>query len=248
MSGLWKGLTLVAGLCFSLMAGAQEQPGVAKIAFGTSLEPFVMEKTQSGVELDIVRAALGKAGYRLVPVFLPQARVPEMLRHGVVDAAATLIEASGIPAIYSDPYIEYQDMAITLKSRGLKIERISDIAGLRVVGFQNARKHLGERFRRAVEGGRYFEVAQQFNQNRLLYEGLVDVVIAEHRIFRYQDKRLTASKFTERPQPVEMHPVFDKIPYRLACRNEQLCDAFNQGLKALSDKEKSDIYARYGND
>jgi polar amino acid transport system substrate-binding protein len=230
----------------ALLACGGEPPGSVRVAFGTSLAPYVMEQPPGGIELDIIRLALHKVGLILEPRFYPQARVPVVLAAGDVDAAATITPETGVRAAYSEPYIAYEDVAVTLRDRHLPIRRLEDLSGLRVMAFINATHYLGNAFRQATRrAARYQETGKQIDQNRLLYAGDVDVVIADRHIFAYLDKQLAESKFPQHPKPVDIHPILTRINYQLGFHDPALRDRFNQGLAKISPAERDAIFAAY---
>lgn len=203
------------------------------VAFGESLEPYVIPQLEAGIELDIIRAALKAQRYEMQPVFLSQKRLPQALADRRIDAVATIVPESGAKGAYSDVYISYEDKAITLSQRRLEINKIADLAGYSVSAFPLAGQYLGSEF--AALSARhpdYHETGNQIDQNRLLYRGSVDVVVADYRIFNYMNKRMQAD-FNEQALPVTYHDIFIKLPYRVLFRQPALRDAFNQGLKQI---------------
>lgn len=234
--------------CVLLTPGAQAQPGcgTVRIAFNNSLAPFAIEATGDGIEVDIVREALRRQGCTLAPVFLPFVRFKYALAENKVDGVATINERSGIDAALSDTYIEYHNVAVTLKSRGLAINRIADLKGLKVIAFPGASLILGDEFRRFTMHNRHYrEEQKQLSHNRLLYNGGVDVAIAERSIYAYLDHKLDDSKFSERTLPVVLHPLFAVNRYQVGFRNPALRDKFNLGLSSLSKEDLKRIHERY---
>jgi polar amino acid transport system substrate-binding protein len=203
------------------------------IAFGESLEPYVMASNNSGIEVEIVRAAFLARGYQIEPEYFSQPRLPMALEKSDIDAVATLGEQSGIKAGYSDVYISYEDEAITLADRHLTLKSPRDLEHLSVLAFSHARSYLGPEFAdMARHNPRYSETADQLDQARQLYHGLVDVVIADRRIFLWMS-RMQTQQFKEKTLPVDEHRLFPPTAYRLACRTPQLCATFNRGLKDI---------------
>lgn len=218
---------LLAGL--PLLARAQD----VVVAFGESLEPYVMPAQERGIEIDIIRESLQYQGLHLKPVFLAQKRLPYALSNKGVDAVATMLPNYGVNGAYSEPYIQYQDRAISLRERNLRIDSIDDLARFRLLGFPLASRYLGEPFRLlARQHPAYSETGNQLDQNRLLYRGSVDVVLADVRIFNYMNRRMR-EEFNETPRPVQYHDLFPHLSYHVLFRSGQLRDAFNAGLHQL---------------
>lgn len=240
------GGVLLALCCIQWMPVASAAE--VQIVFGDSLAPFSDPKTGRGVEIDIIREALKAAGHTLKPRFVPQARVPLTLSQGQVDGAATLTPDSGVPAAYSDVYIHYRDIVVTPQDRLTAPHDVAQLAGLRVVGFQNAAQYLGPAFAAMAKSNpRYVEQANQLSQVRMLFAGHADAIVIEHRIFAYQQARLVQSEFRERPFAVSTSEPFADIPYQVAFRDAAMRDDFNAGLQRIRKSGVlATIEANYG--
>lgn len=120
---------------------------------------------------------------------------------------------------------------ITPKGRLRPPVTLAALAGLRVVGFQNASRYLGPAFAAfARDNPRYVEQANQLTQVRMLFGGQADALVMKARIYAWQIRQLQRSQFTEKPVPVDSIALFERIAYRVAFRDPVLRDAFNAGL------------------
>jgi len=127
MKWLWVGVLLIA----SLTASAQS----LRFGFGTHKPPYIYENQGRGLEYDIVMTAAELGGLKVEPYYAPMERLSMMMRKGQLDAVATTHERNGDSPFYSDVYIRYQNVAVALRSRNLRIERISDLAAYSVNAF-----------------------------------------------------------------------------------------------------------------
>jgi hypothetical protein len=213
-----------------------------KIAFNNAIVPYIIEKSENGIAVEIVREALQNVGYKLVPVFGSAKNKEELFVKKEVDGMATDNEGSAIHAAYSNVYVTFQDVAITLKSRNLSINNVEGLKGLKIIAYQGATSRLGKKFMEfAKDNPLYSEETQQLNQNQMLFDGKVDVIIADRTIFTYLNQM-----FGEAAPPVVFQPIsFPKVPYRIEFHDPALRDKFNQGLKNLSKGDIETIYARY---
>jgi ABC-type amino acid transport substrate-binding protein len=212
-----------------------------KIAFNNALTPYSIEKSENGIEVEIVRESLQNAGYKLVPVFSTPERKDALFDQKVVDGIATVNENSALHADYSNVYVTFQDVAITLKSRNLSINNLNDLKGKKISAYQGASSQLGNQFMQfAKNNPLYSEEEHQLNQNQLLFDGEVDVIIVDRTIFTYLNQMFGKSS------AVVYQPIaFPKVPYRIAFHDATLRNKFNQGLKKLSKEDIATIYARY---
>jgi len=223
----WLALTV------SCAAHAQEAAlREVHVGMGLPKPPYIMESGTAGLDYDIARQALAAGGYRLVGHMLPQTRALAMLRAGQLDGLMSVSEGIGGQDYFTDNYIVYQNVAITLARRNLKLQQIEDLANYSVAAFQNASLVLGDRFSMVASGhSDYREVPAQITQNKLLFTGRVDVVVGDRLIFRYFSEKLEPK--IDAGQPVTFHRIFPESPRKAVFRDARVRDAFNAGLKTI---------------
>jgi len=147
-------------LALATIANARE----LKIIFSQYTPPYVFENGE-GIVVEIVRAALEPAGYRVLPVYVPIGRGFELFADKRVDGTAIIRQNSGLKANYSHVFMRYHNHAIALKARNLAVRGLDDLKGRTIIAFQNAHKYLGEEFGRAVaDNPNYKEMANQETQ------------------------------------------------------------------------------------
>lgn len=229
----------LATACLSVPLHAKE----IKAAVGTSLSPYIIQQTNAGIELDIVREALAYKGHTLTLRYPALRLISALFNNNVVDAALTVNKTLGLNACLSDVAITYQNYAITLQRSQQTIHSLNDLQGKKVVAFQNATLYLGEDFAKAVSTAQYREVQQQTLQVNRLYMGRDDIVIADKNIFLYYRARV---KNIDTSAPLAFWPLFPPSPYRVAFRDKGICDDFNQGLAHLKNTGRyTDIIRQY---
>ena len=224
--------TLIVSACCYLLALGSAGAVELRVGFGLTKPPYVLESGKEGLEVEIAEQALAAGGYRMVGLQFPPARALAMHRAGQLDVLLTVDEGIGGNDYFSDPYIVYQNVAITLSSRNLQIKRVEDLANHSVAAFQNAEVILGERFKTLVlNHSQYKEYPQQIIQNNLLYTQRVDVVVGDRRIFRYFSTQLCPK--VDVSQPVTIHPIFPPNPRKAVFKDSVIRDRFNAGLKTI---------------
>lgn len=218
-----------------------------RVAVGQSLPPYVLVEERSGMEYQVVSETLALAGMALVPEFVDFGDEPELLAAGEVEAAMTIGPDSGVDAAYSEPYIDYRNMAMSLASAGLEIASVEDLAGHSVLAFEDATTYLGPDFAAMADANQdYREVADQSEQVRALLAGEVDVVVSDVNIFDWYaaDPELVAA--AEAAGPVAYHELFPPTPYRMAFQDHAERDAFDAALRQLRESGRYDqILASY---
>jgi polar amino acid transport system substrate-binding protein len=228
--------TALAGLILSvglgLPAGAWAQSGVVRVGMGLPRPPYLLDSGVEGLEYEIAEAALAAGGYSMVAVIVPPARGLSMQRSGQVDGLLSVDEGIGGTDFFSEPYLTFQNVAITLASRGLQIKSIEDLAKYSVAGFQNANVILGERFKAMTERNpNYTEYSRQITQPNLLFSSHVDAVVGDQRIFRYFTGQIDPKVYAG--QAVTIHPIFPLNPRKAVFKNAAVRDRFNAGLKVI---------------
>lgn len=224
-----------------LLALGAEPALPLRVALGETKEPYVMAEEQRGVEYELVTAALRLAGYQPQVSFAPNKRAQEWLAAGRVDAAI----ANG-GGYLSDPYITYQNMAITLCSHHLELSSVTDLGRHRVAAFQNARRFLGPDYAAMAAGNPdYVEQSPQIAVNRLLYSGRTDVAVADINIFLQFNDELGPG--IDAQPSLCPFALFPPTPYRLAFRDAAARDRFNKALRLLNRQGFYEALAkRYG--
>lgn len=215
------------------------------LGFGTNKPPYVYEFEERGLEFDLVTAALRKAGDDFVPYYAPLERLHLMLKRGELDAMAATNQSSGVKAFYSDSYIDYQNIAVSLTRNQITLGSITDLEAYSISAFQRARYLLGNEYGAMVSGNPlYREEPRQITRNLLLYSGRVQVVIADERIFDAFNPLIAEQVDTQ--QAITRHQLFAATPYKVGFLDEVIRDRFNTGLAALrASGEYERIMARY---
>lgn len=245
-------LSVFRSFCISLFffawllpACAAEQP--VRIGVGQALQPFTLPESNSGLLVEIVRAAFAVSGVKTQFLFLPNARIPLEFNAKRIDISTMSKHDPTAKVSFTHwPVLSFTNMAMSLKTRQLSINSIQDLAKYRVVAFQDARLFLGPEF--AAMAGRnkgYYELSRV--PSRMLLLGHTDVMVSQADIFRFnltsEAKAGSAPVFGE----IEFHPVFPGANhYWFAFHSPVLRDQFEAGIAALYASGEIDaIFARF---
>jgi len=209
-----------------------------KLSVGLTVAPYVIKaknvtEKDSGFEVDIVREIFALEGYEVQFVHQPLERTKISFKQKFVDGVTAI--KKNYPEIQgsfvSDEYITYHNFAVSLTTQNLKIDSIDDLKNKSVLGFQQAKFAFGKEFESMAEKNPdYREIADQKNQIGMLFLKRVDVIVLDHRIFKYIRSRL---KNIPTKQEVTFHQLFAPSVFRIAFRNRKMRDVFNRGLKEL---------------
>jgi polar amino acid transport system substrate-binding protein len=219
------------------------------MAFSQEIPPYIFQKNNKGIEIDIISAALAYKGHTLMPLYFPLARVPIAFKSKLVDAAmgdmGNNIATRG--GFYADPAVIYNNVFFTLKSKNVTINKPSDLDSFTVVSFQEADKRYPKWLKKTKEEGRFYGISDQLRQVKLLYLGRYDVVLSDRYIFKYFVKQVTLMNNLEINE-VDEHTFATINPrdYRPVFRDKKIRDDFNLGLKIIKESgEFQKIYDNY---
>jgi len=141
------------------------------------------------------------------------------------------LQYEGTDVYLSDPYVIYQNVAVSLSSSDFKIDDIRDLNNKTISAFQNASLFLGDFYKELSRGAPYYEeVADQNKQMRHLFEQRVEVVIADVNIYKYFIKAHQSGIFNK---GTTVHRIFAERPYVIGFRDKAMRDQFSLGLMAL---------------
>lgn len=212
-------LTLLLFFCYSIKAET------LNLVVGLSKPPYVLQDSNSGFELELVRNIAKQLDYDVNFLYVPFGRTPSMLtKNGVDGILTTNIYTIQDEKFLTTPYITYQNAVITLKDTKFDFKKLSDLAQHSFVAFQNASKLLGPKYLQATQKAKlYLEVPDQMRQLKLLFQKKVDAVVIDVNIFN----RLLSLYPDDDVAPHRIHNVFAPTYYSLSFSNTSLINAFN---------------------
>ncbi len=219
---------LILGAVYSTLVSAELKTTLV-VGFGMNKPPYVFEKENSGLEVEIFREAAHAAGYEVKSFFGPMERLKTKIKNGELDAITNTNVNENLHLYKSMPFITYHNYAIALKKKNLKIKTIADLKNYSVTSFQRSRDLLGSEFTdMANTNPQYREFADQKLRNIQLFKGRADVAIADKRIFEYFNTQLDST--IDQSQVVVMYDLFKANQYQAAFRSEAVMKRFNEGL------------------
>ncbi|UZE95016.1 substrate-binding periplasmic protein [Alkalimarinus alittae] len=222
----------VAIIFYCSLASGQSLSNQVTIASPISIPPYVFSGSDTGIQLDIVRESLISAGLTLKVIYASNNRGLDLLKTHYADGMINAPE--GIPGLYySEPLIEFLNGVVALKSRNLKLEQVSDLQPLRVVGFQNASNYFGRNFNTMSQTNKHYtEVVNQFAQINMLFQKRCDAIVIDQRIFNFYLKHYQedGAGFN---QDTLFYNILPPSPRYIAFHEQSLRDLFNKGLQQL---------------
>ena len=215
---------------YSQQAHAAVKPELL-VAISLDIPPYVMNKASSGLEVSIVRQALG--GYNLRFIQLPYEELQTAVQKKQADLSLG-VQADDTKVHYSADFINFVNYAISKKAEGLRIESVADLRGHQVLTWENAYLELGREFEEMFSPQssyrkNYIEVADQMEQVRKFWESQDRIIVIDQSIFIYFSKQLGHEL-----KEVSFHAIFPPVTnFKAGFRNASLRDRFNAGLAAM---------------
>ena len=192
-----------------------------------------------GIEYQIVSRIFKQAGISVEYELHGYSRLLKQFSDQKLDCASPVaVDVNG--AHYTEPYLPFEDVAISLQKAQLNIDSISDLGGKRIVAYQQAQNVLGANFSNVVASANYIELAERELQLELLFSNRVDVVVGERRVLHYLAAKLAPEML------LNTHHLFSEKKYPAACWPAGIADVFNAGLLQLQQSgELADILKRF---
>tara|TARA_R110001583_G_scaffold67490_8_gene192955 strand:- start:3033 stop:3779 length:747 start_codon:yes stop_codon:yes gene_type:complete len=206
------------------------------MAFSLDIPPYIFQKYDKGIEIDMINAALAVKGHVLKPVYFPLGRIPLAFSNKTVDAAMgdMGVDLSPYGGFYAEPAIIYENIFITLQKNNITIKEPKDLDNLTLVGFQGAEKRYPKWLEKMKDEKRFYGISSQITQVKLLLLGRYDVVLSDRHIFNYFFKK-EASQNTVQPILLDEHTFSgaNLNDYRPVFRDKTIRDDFNFGLSQI---------------
>lgn len=213
-----------------LVCSVQAKDEQVVMLFGRYLAPYVIEKDNSGVELQIIREALASEGYELKPVYAEFGRMSEVFSKTIIDGVHSSAGRELIKdGFFAEVSVEYHDVFFTLAERNIVIHSPEDLRSYSLLAFQDADKHYPEWLAKDYS---YTETGEQLDQVKLLQLGLVDVVLSDQHIFSYYSK-IYQQHSGKSLKPMRLHNFTGPYQYRPVFKSQEIALALNRGLKKL---------------
>lgn len=212
---------------------------VLELTAGFSKPPFVIEnnKELGGIQLDLITEIFAVENQEVNFIHAPLARSFSSVDKWHSDGTITLPSTYKKEKVFiSDPYISYQNVAVTLTEDNLTIAQLEDLSGKHIIAFQTAEHFLGHDYSQAVKkAADYQEMADQLKQIELLFFKRTQVLILDISIFKhflFNNQKLTVNK------PHKVHRLFKPRVYAAGFKSKAVRDQFNRGLAVIKANGK----------
>ncbi len=229
-------LALLCGL--SGNAGAADAPAsdrTVRIGLQSVIAPFAMPEQQTGLFVDVLRAAFLSQQMRTEFLYVPNVRFEHVLRDGTADISTAAKPGFAHNGFLSRwPVTYFRNMAITVRSRVPVLNSLADLKQWRVTAFRDARKLLGPAYSAAMAQNPHYREARTMPSGAL-FLGRTDVIVSQRDIFLYYlSTQLAGARGRE--GELAYHDVIGPGNlYWMAFRTEAQRESFERGM--------ADIYA-----
>jgi polar amino acid transport system substrate-binding protein len=227
------GLFIIVLLCTIFCRNSQAK--TLLVIAGWDKPPYIITEHNKGFEVELMQQILASIGHDVQMLYVPYGRTYATLQREKADIGMTLTQRSGVdPSLLSQPYVTYQNVAVSLKNKTKDIDQISDLEFVSVVAFQSAKNVLGEEFNKmANKNTLYIELPDQRSQVELFWLGNIEAVVMDVNIFGYFSQVRQVENWD---QLIEIHEFFPPTHYSSAIPDATLRDAFNQALASYKQQ------------
>ena len=207
---------------------------VVNIGVDSSIQPFVLPHTKSGLLVEIMSKAYATQNTKTRFVFLPEGRIWPAFENNGIDVATMEKTDDHQNIIYSHwPVLSFKNTVISLKSKHLEISSIADLSKLSIITFFNARKYLGDEFETIAKSNPHYHEQVEM-PSKMLNVGRADVFIAQADIFRYNLVNENREFPTLELDSYDYKHLFDKPnQYWFAFKTAEMRDKFERGIAAI---------------
>ncbi len=140
------------------------------------------------------------------------------------DFVTTVPLGANLPYFRSKIYIQYNNGVITKSD--LKIQRVQDLIGKRVISFKGAKDVIPEITELHKEFASYAEIPKQELHTKMLLANRVDAVIADSIVFHAHTEQLVRDQEVKM-KPLSFHHVLKHTDYTVVFKNKVLRDEFD---------------------
>ena len=221
------------------------EPKLLDVIVGLSKPPYIIEEEQSGFEIELITHVLTQMHIEPTFLYVPLGRSMNLLDKNIGQALLTINKHIVKQKKHrTDPYVTYQNVAISLAKNKIELNHIKDLPQYRVAAFQMANRYLGRNYGRTVKLSKhYLEIPNQFRQVKLFLEQKVDVVVMDINIFNYYLNKIEGDVINTK---VAVHYIFPKNPYSLAFKDPTLVVPFNEQLAIFkASSQYANLLAKY---
>ncbi len=192
--------------------------------------PYMIQATDSGLDIDIPRAVLSRAGYEVDIRYMPLARAQMEVQSKRVDFMAPFF-SDAVEGLYlSEPHIMYRPTAFSLTSNDLELNVLEDLKHFRVHSFQGAKGYFGSDYVNAIALSPHYEERPDMSKLVLsLVSGRTDVVVLDYHIFSYFWNHEIGDN---KSHQLRAHSIFTPVPAVTAFNNPDIRDQYNVALQA----------------
>ncbi|MCA1928404.1 ABC transporter substrate-binding protein [Rheinheimera sp.] len=223
---------LYLGLIWVVLLTGSAQAQQLQFLVGVEKPPYIQIASKTGYELELLAAIAKRMGFDSQFIHVPNGRLLDLFIEGQADLVS--LQRGSPSGLYAtQPYISYQNILIVRQDLYKEILSLSDLIGLRVVAFQNARQFLPPDYAAAVaKASSYLEVVEQHQLPTLLLKNRVDVLVMDRNIF-WHYYRQTAPNDSS----LKVLNFFKVNHYHMLARTPEVAERFNQALAELKQSE-----------
>ncbi len=193
--------------------------------------PYMIQASGSGLDIDIPREALRRAGYDTIVRYMPLARAQLEVQSRRMDFMAPFFTEAVEGLYLSEPHVMYRPMAFSLASKNLILDSLQDLALYRVHTFQGAKGYFGSEYTKAIALSPHYEERPDMSKLVLsLVADRTDIVVLDYNMFSYfWNRAIGANKDSQ----LRAHSIFPAVAAVAAFNDPEIRDNYNEALQGM---------------
>lgn len=209
---------------------------LVRIGIDQATLPFSNKDTDSGLEVEVIRAALVSQNLHTQFRYLSNARIDREFANQNIDIHTAAIPGPGYAkALLSHfPIATFKNEVIHLKTKKLKLNSIADLKVLSVMAWQGASEWLGPEYARMAKANPLYRELPHMPSTMLKLDR-VDVIVSQPDIFRanllQSIPRANAPEALAEVEYVNLLPT--TVRYWYAFHDPQLRESYERGLQII---------------
>ena len=221
------------------------------VAFGSTLAPWVMPESNSGILIDLMSEAMEPLGYEIEAAYYPYARRIKSYQAEAVDVACDINENniinSKLEGYFSGNVYAYENFAISLKKNNYNFNEISELSQYSLLSWQGAKKQLGPQYELMAETNpSYIETHNQRLQVKMLFMERVEIIQMDKQIYEYYHSKLVKNNEIDGSLAVDRFALFGENPSGFLFRSNKARNDFVEQINLMKqDGRYEKIFNKY---
>lgn len=202
--------------------------------------PYAESVQNTGLEVEVIRAALKAVGYQLSVEYMPIGRGIRLLLDERIDIVSPVYKQNNERFYIAQPHMFHRPTVFSLSTNPFSIRTIEDISRGSVAAYNGVLKGFGAKFQHiARQCPLFVELSDSRRIVDMLYKDRVDLAILDLHTFQYflKANQLDASILV-------IHDLIEPIAGSAAFHDQLMKKKFEKGVRIILENGEYERIAR----